>query len=234
MPSGVVGAAAGVDGMVMSWLRTISISALMIAAGGCAAAPVVPASIPDGEPPVPVYLVSHGLHTGMALRRVDIPAGLWPEAGDFPRAEYLEVGWGDHDYYRTRDPGLWTALKAVLVPTSSVLHVVGFRGPPAEHFAASEVVRLELPRRDFARLAQYIHDAHRRDGATPAAALGEGLYGDSRFYPARERFHLFNTCNLWSARALRAAGLPVEDAITAGGLMSQVRALAGAARERAP
>jgi uncharacterized protein (TIGR02117 family) len=185
----------------------------------------VPASRQDGEPVVPVYLVSHGWHTGIVLRRADIPAGLWPESGDFPEADYLEVGWGDHDYYRARDPGLWTALKAVLVPTSSVLHVVGFRGPVTEYFASSEVVRLELPQRDFGRLAQYVHDAHVRDGAPAAAALGPGLYGDGRFYPARESFQLFNTCNLWTARALRAAGLPVEDAITARGLMSQVRAL---------
>jgi uncharacterized protein (TIGR02117 family) len=200
-------------------------AALMAAAGGCAAAPVSPAQPLNGEPTVAIHLVSHGWHTGIVLRRVDIPTGLWPEADDFPRAEYLEVGWGDHDYYRTRDPGLWTALKAVLVPTSSVLHVVGFRAPVDVKFPASETVALELPRHGFERLAQYIHDAHVRDGAPAATALGPGLYGDGRFYPARERFHLFNTCNQWTVRALRAAGLPVEDAITGRGLMSQVRAL---------
>jgi hypothetical protein len=59
----------------------------------------------------------------------------------------------------------------------------------------------------------------------PVAPLGSGLYGDSRFYPARETFHLFNTCNVWTARALRSAGLPVRDAITTEGLMAQVRRL---------
>lgn len=74
---------------------------------------------------------------------------------------------------------------------------------------------------------RYIHDAHAREGAQPAAPLGPGLYGDSRFYPARERFHLFNTCNVWTARALRAAGLPFAPAVTAEGVMAQARALAG-------
>jgi uncharacterized protein DUF2459 len=54
---------------------------------------------------------------------------------------------------------------------------------------------------------------------------GPGLYGDSRFYPAWQQFNLFNTCNVWAARALRSAGLPIEDAITKEGLMSQARAL---------
>ncbi|OGI52485.1 MAG: hypothetical protein A3E57_02415 [Candidatus Muproteobacteria bacterium RIFCSPHIGHO2_12_FULL_60_33] len=179
----------------------------------------------EGEPTAPIYLVSHGWHTGLVMRRADIPVGLWPEAGDFPQAEYLEVGWGDRDYYQARAPGLWTTLKAALAPTPSVLHVVGFRDPPAVYFPASEVVELRLPRAGVERLVRYIHDAHAREGRPPVAPLGPGLYGDSRFYPARETFHLFNTCNVWTARALRAAGLPVRDAITTEGLMAQVRRL---------
>ena len=61
--------------------------------------------------------------------------------------------------------------------------------------------------------------------ALPAAALGPGLYGDSRFYPAWESFHLFRTCNVWTAQALRAAGLPFRDSITMEGLMAQGRRL---------
>lgn len=189
------------------------------------ATPAAEPTAREGEPTVPVYLVSHGWHTGLVIRRADVPEGLWPEASDFPEAEYLEVGWGDRDYYQARDPGLWLTLKAALVPTPSVLHVVGFRDPPADYFPASEIVELALPRRDFERLAKYIHDAHAREDKQPVAPLGPGLYGDSRFYPARETFHLFNTCNVWTARALRSAGLPVRDAITTEGLMSQARRL---------
>lgn len=171
--------------------------------------------------------MSHGWHTGIVIRRADIPAGLWPEAGDFPQAEYLEVGWGDRDYYQHPDPGLWLTLKAALVPTPSVLHVVGLRGSAAGSFPASEVVELRLARAGVERLVRHIDHAHARTGTPRAAPLGPGLYGDSRFYPARESFHLFNTCNVWTARALRAAGLPFTPAVTAEGVMAQARALAG-------
>jgi hypothetical protein len=73
------------------------------------------------------------------------------------------------------------------------------------------------------RPVRYIHDAHERAGALPASALGPGLYGDSRFYPAGDSFHLFRTCNVRMAQALRAAGLPFRDSITMEGLMSQAR-----------
>lgn len=179
----------------------------------------------EGEPTTPIYLVGHGWHTGLVMRHTDLPEGLWPEAGDFPQAEYLEIGWGDHDYYQTRDPGWWTMLKAALVPTQSVLHVVGFRAPPTAYFTASEVIELRLPHTAIEPLAKYIHHAFARENTQAVAPLGSGLYGDSRFYPAHETFHLFNTCNVWTARALRSAGLPVRDAITTEGLMTQMRRL---------
>ncbi len=67
-----------------------------------------------------------------------------------------------------------------------------------------------------------------RSGEARAATSGPGLYASSRFYPARGSFHLFNTCNTWTARALAAAGFAVEASGTtrAEGVMSQIRPLA--------
>ena len=77
--------------------------------------------------------------------------------------------------------------------------------------------------KDFEHLVQYIHDAHARTEHTQVKPLAAGLYGDSRFYPARGHFHLFNTCNVWTARALQAAGLPMQPrlAVTASALIDQ-------------
>lgn len=207
----------------MTLPRPLLFAAILLAA--CAAPQVAPAPPPDGGPTFAVHLVAHGWHAGIAIRRADIPAGLWPESRDFPRAEYLEVGWGDREFYQNPDPGLWTTLRAALWPTKSVLHVVGFPGPVAGYFRGSEVIELTLPGNGFERLVRYIHDAHERGGAPAAAPLGPALYGEGWFYPGRESFHLFRTCNVWTARALRAAGLPIRDSITSEGLMSQARAI---------
>ena len=88
-----------------------------------------------------------------------------------------------------------------LVPTQSVLHIVGFRTPPTTYFAASKVIE---------QLAKYIDNAF-----------------------ARDMFHLFNTCNVWTARVLRNAGLAVHDSITIEGLMAQTRRL-GSVVQTAP
>lgn len=207
----------------MTRLRFALPAAIVLAT--CASAePQVAPSPPGSETPsVAIYLVAHEGHTGIAIPRANIPAGLWPESRDFPRADYLEVGWGDRDYYQGRDQGLGGTLNAALWPTPSVLHVVGVRGPVGRYFYASEVVELKLSREGFERLLRYVDSAYERAGAAAAAPLGPGLYGESRFYPARESFHLFRTCNVWTARALRAGGLTIEDSITREGLMSQAR-----------
>jgi uncharacterized protein (TIGR02117 family) len=214
---------AGRDVAMRGWIQIVLASVLFVLTA-CAAPPAAKVPSVAAGPAIAIYLVAHDDHTGIAIRRADIPAGLWPESRDLPQAEFLEVGWGARDYYMGRDQGFWGTLKAALGSTS-VLHVVGFRGPPAAYFRSSEVIELSIPRESFERLVRTIHDAHERAGAAPAAPLGPGLYGDSRFYPAWEQFNLFNTCNVWTARALRSAGLPVEDAITKEGLMSQARAL---------
>lgn len=189
------------------------------------ATPTAAPTARDAEPVTSIYLVSHGWHTGIVIRRSDIPPALWPESRDFPTAESLEVGWGDRDYYQAPEPGLWTGVKALLLPTPSVLHVVGLHESVVDAFPRSEIVELGLPRAGIERLVNFVHDAHDRAGSATVPALGPGLYGDSRFYPARESFHLLRNCNAWTARALRTAGLPFASTITVGGIMTQARAL---------
>lgn len=206
-------------------LRRFLLLAAILVLHGCA---TLVADVPapgTGQPTVPIYLVGQGWHTGIVIRRADIPQRSWPEAGDFPQAEYLVVGWGDRDYYQAPDPGRWLAIKAALVPTRSVLHVAGFRGPVAEYFRVNEIVELAVSPRGLQGLVRYIHDAHAREGTQVTEPLGSGPDGDGHFYPGREKFHLFRTCNVWAAKALRAAGLPVRDAIRTKGLMAQARRL---------
>ncbi len=166
---------------------------------------------PD-EPSRAIYLVSHGWHAGIVVKREDIPPGVWPQHNEFPGAEYLEVGWGDKDYYMTPKPGLGITLKAGLLPTASVLHIVGFDGPVTDYFPRSEVIRVDLSVAGFERLCRYFESSYARDGEMLSQPLGPSRYGKGQFYQSRESYHAFNTCNAWTARALREAGCPIMPA----------------------
>jgi hypothetical protein len=64
------------------------------------------------------------------------------------------------------------------------------------------------------------------DGAGQPIRTSDGkVVGRSAFLRTRGSFHLFNVCNQWMARALRAAGVDVNAraAWLAGPLIRQVR-----------
>ncbi len=196
---------------------------------GEASAPAhAPRLRPVSEASVAIHVVNHGWHTGLVVRRADIPLGLVPETGDFPAADSLELGWGDWDYYQSGDPGLWLALKAALWPSASVLHVTGVKGKVTGRFAGYEVIRLAVARDGFIRFVDYLHYSFLRSGALKAMPIASGWGPNSLFYPARGKFHLFNTCNSWTARALEAAGFPMGmlEPVTADQLMAKVRPFA--------
>ena len=178
-----------------------------------------------------IHVVNHGWHTGLVLRAGDVPAAAWPVKADFPGATYFEVGWGDRAYYLAVDPGAWLGLKAVAWPTPSVLHVVAV-DTTLEGFTAatgiSESIEIGVSPAGMQRLLEHLRNSHELDDAGRSITLGPGLYGQSRFYASRERFHLFKTCNVWVAKALQTAGVPVTPvaAITASRLMAQLRPLA--------
>jgi uncharacterized protein (TIGR02117 family) len=183
----------------------------------------------------PIYVINHGWHTGIAVRRADLPEGVWPELPDVADSEYVEVGWGNREFYMAPEGTLGLALKAVLWPTPGVLHVVGFDGPVQEFFRQREIVEILVSDRGFQRLAAFIGDAYAKDGSGRGMILGRGQYANSRFYAAREKYSLLKTCNTWTARALRSAGLPITSlyAVSAGNVMEQARPLGRQMNERA-
>ena len=170
-----------------------------------------------------IFLVSHGWHAGIVVKRIDIRQTSWPRLHAFTHMDYLEIGWGDRDYYTSPDSGPGLAVKALLLPTSSVLHLVGFRGPPESNFPYSEIIRLELSVPGFEQMIHHISKSFSRDESGSVVPLGPGNYSFSQFYTSEETYHLCNTCNTWTANILQVAGCPITSASTVNGLMSQVR-----------
>ncbi|MDH3688820.1 MAG: DUF2459 domain-containing protein [Gammaproteobacteria bacterium] len=173
-----------------------------------------------------IYVISHGWHTGIAMRTQDITPATWPRSQDFSDVKYLEVGWGDRGYYQTLEPSSGLTLKAAFLPTRSIIHVVGFDDFTDDYFSGSAIVEIELSEASFERLTGFIRETYEEPDSS-TIEIRQGLYPNSRFYPARGRFHLLNTCNTWVARALRAAGCPITPfyAITLGNVMHRSRPL---------
>lgn len=192
---------------------------------------------------VPVMVVDHGYHAGIILPRallyeradaLGLPR-LREVARQFVAYEWLELGWGDEGFYRhvpeVAALSLPLALKALFgADNPSVLHVVGFSGPPKDYFSLSDLVRIPADRDGLdgiARAIEAVLASARGEGVQP---LGAGLYGTSLFFRAVGAYHLTSNCNHWVARLVNAAGAPVSlAAATASfGLLADLRLRGGA------
>lgn len=205
-------------------------------AGGCAGSVATLDPPAPGEPTRTIQVARRGWHTSIVVHRGDVDPRIWPEVEEFGDRSFVEVAWGDRDFYMAEPGTLWLALKAAFGPTGSVLHAVAFDAPVERYLPETEVVELRLSRRGFDAMTRFFHEEYARDPEGRIVRLGPGQYGHGFFYAARSRYSLLNTCNTWIVRALRAAGLPVTPAWapTAGAVMLQVRRLAPVPAPGAP
>ena len=196
----------------------------------------------DGARTIEIVVVSNGYHAGLALPRdalAEFASGRGYQAliavtQRFAAFEWIEFGWGDREFYRSvptvGDVSLLVALRALFWPgNTTVLHVVGLAGDPAQIFTGAELVRIPLSRNGFDQMLQQLDATFvpPLGGALPD--LGRGLNGPSLFYPANGTFSVFKVCNHWIADLLGAAGLPKAPVLATlpSGLIFHLRWRAG-------
>ena len=167
-----------------------------------------------------IFVANHGYHTGLALPRSAVAgeagergyAALINVAARFGAYPWLEIGWGEEEFYRevptARSFSAGLALRALFMPGNrSVMHVVGLMNEPQRIFPLSEVVPARLSERGFRQLLEAVNRSFALKDGLPKE-LGRGLYGPSLFFRATGTFNLLNVCNHWAGRMLATAGLP--------------------------
>ena len=195
--------------------------------------PADPALYPPQDEAVKILVVDHGYHASLLLPRetlADIATAerlpkLSAALAIFSAFDHVEIGWGEENFYRFVPSASVAAiphvLRAMFNPANrSVLHLVGIDGDAGRVFSSSDMIPLNLSPLGLKRLARAL-DAQFDE----LAPLGPGLYGPSAFFSARDRYHLFNTCNHWVGQMLAIAGLPYApvESFVSTGLMADLR-----------
>jgi hypothetical protein len=177
-----------------------------------------------GERARTVYVVHHGtLHTGLTVKRSDIPRGRWPASRDYAGRRYIEVGWGDDDGYR-KPLTSGIAMKALMGSKRTVLLTDGFSEAIRKKYGDPKftVLAVDLSAEGLARLCDHIQQTYALDENGEPIRLGSG------WYRARGTYSAFNTCNTWIASGLGKAGCPISPAmcLLPGQLLGRVRPFA--------
>jgi uncharacterized protein (TIGR02117 family) len=192
-------------------LRTIFIASIICFAG-CSTKPYA-LNYPEDAPKegkTPVYIINHGRHTGFALPSKQIVRQLPVLQQRFGNVPYYEFGWGDHDFYLADEITLWLKFQAILWPTNTVMHVVAVPKPPKKYFLDSEVIEFYLNDSQFSNLRKFLISSFYQDKTGNIVPLKKGIYGDSIFFKGTGDYHLFNTCNKWTAKGLQSTGMDIS------------------------
>ncbi len=197
---------------------------LPLLAWSCAA-PKAERNVSASEMTKHVYVVHNDWHAAMVVEASALVAAEIPEAAHFPGAEYLEISWGDADFFPAAEGGIGLALKAAFWSSGSVLHVVGFEGSIKDAYRGAEIIEIALSDREFQQIIRFVSAEFNRKSHMQAAAPRPGLFPRSRFYAANGEFGVFRNCNTWVAEALSAADLPVTPGyvLTAGSVARQIK-----------
>ena len=169
-----------------------------------------------------VYVVNHGWHTGFVVHASEIQKEIPELKQRFGNAPYIEFGWGDKEFYQANEITPDITLKAIFLPTESVLHAVAVSSEADKYFKHSEVHKFCLEDLELKSLVDFISNSFYRDESGSILKLNHGIYGDSQFYKAKGNFHIFNTCNKWTAKGLESTGMKISTTfkLTAGSIMT--------------
>jgi len=176
-----------------------------------------------------IYLIAGGWHTELGIASQTISGPLATLKSSFPKAKYLVFGWGAHDYYMAKNPGIEELLRAV-VSSPAVMLVVPLEVSPEIFAGAAYAFALPISRDGVERLSELLWNDLAKDEEGVPRWVGAGPFPQSFFYASTKTYDLTYTCNTWTAAALRVAGLPISEAgvVFAAQVLHQVRPLADA------
>ncbi|MET3477930.1 TIGR02117 family protein [Variovorax atrisoli] len=160
---------------------------------------------------VQAWVLSNGVHTDYVfpIRSATVDwLQIFP-LKDFrappPDAEFIAIGWGDREFYLNTptwaDLTASRALAALAGGNRALLHVSYLRRGQLGQGAFA----LPLTQAQYAHLAAYVRAALPSGRATPIA--GAHYDNQDAFYEAEGGYNLFETCNTWTGRGLRQAGV---------------------------
>ena len=198
---------------------------LALAVAGCSDPP--PSD--PGPPVATIFVVERGWHTDIGLAAGKELGPLRPFEKEFPGARFFVFGFGERGYLEApeKTPGL---MLRALFPSEGAVLVTALNASPEEAFAEYRVIPRPVSQEGLERLTGFIAGSidWTPDGRPRLAARGP--YDGSLFYVSPARYDLFDTCNTWTARALRAAGEPVSafGVITTAQLVGQLERQEGA------
>ena len=170
-----------------------------------------------------IYFIYRGWHTSILLDAKLLAAQQPQLAIDLKDQKYARIGWGDGDYFTGKNKSTTTAAKALIAPGYSAVQLLAYEYEPFEEIPPDTIVPLAITDQGLQELVRYLGDSIARDEQGQLMRLPAFGGAMGSFFRSKDHYSLFSNCNTWSGHALRAAGLPIANRLTAQGVFAQAQ-----------
>jgi len=153
-----------------------------------------------------IHFFRDGIHTHLVLPTTvvlkNIPA-LKEHLQDCP---WVRFGWGDFKYYGASQQTFISAMRALFLPSTAVIAVLGINSIRDQISATNRIYSIDSNQTIEEALAGFVASYFKQRSQGQLTQVREKPNGEV-FFKARGIYMLTNTCNNWTSRGLRIAGL---------------------------
>lgn len=177
-----------------------------------------------------IFVVQEGWHTGIIFKTNDVDSTIWPEIVHYRNKTFVDVGWGDEKFYQVPGYPFFTAARAVLLPTQSVLRVFPYSTPIlSAYFEDSRILKIGVNRQELNNISRFVAESYQRN-ENGEVQLSQLYENNNHYFLSTRNYHLFRTCNTWVALGFKESGFDVRSFFVLYGnqLFRQLRDIPGA------
>ncbi|MFP4367978.1 MAG: DUF2459 domain-containing protein [Candidatus Kapaibacterium sp.] len=155
------------------------------------------------------FIINYSWHTGFVLKNDYQLREITGIEADSIKYPYVDIGWGDQEFYQTPGFNLWLAAKAILFPTGSTVRMKWLRqSPDQQKEVYDHLVKAKAAGDQYKKLLSYISSSYKRKKGR--AIIERGSEQSSvQFFKSVQYYWLLMTCNTWIAEALWYAGYDI-------------------------
>jgi uncharacterized protein (TIGR02117 family) len=175
---------------------------------------------------VTIYLAKDNWHTGIIIPVNNFVTENLPVIKQFESYKYVDIGWGDEDFYQSPDFDLYLAAKAILIPSSSVIRIGGYSFPIEQIIEWRDyAIEFVLSKDHFLQMLMFIKNSFTFNENGEYITLNNEKYSSVLFFKSIHKYHALMTCNTWAAEALNSAKITVDSfgLVTAEQLYSKLK-----------
>jgi len=153
-----------------------------------------------------LYFFRDGIHTHLVVPSSALLRVLPELGGQLRDTEWARIGWGDYLYYGSAQQSLMLGLRALLLPTRATIAVLGIADISQHRSATSRTYSIDTNLGVIDAVVAFISRHFKTDKSQQLIKVRTRDSGEI-FFQSRGIYMCINTCNNWTSRGLKIAGL---------------------------